>query len=87
MQNNNNTVLALHLLGANALCLWYVFHSRQSELLIKLNRLLERCLRNSKCIDTESLCVVAGEKVCDCINSDTLVNYFSFLFCIMFFGL
>lgn len=38
------------------------FH-RQSDLLVKLNRLLERCLRNSKCIDTESLCVVAGEKV------------------------
>ncbi|XP_045146148.1 exosome complex component RRP45 isoform X2 [Echinops telfairi] len=37
--------------------------SRQSDLLVKLNRLLERCLRNSKCIDTESLCVVAGEKV------------------------
>nr|XP_042716020.1 exosome complex component RRP45 [Chrysemys picta bellii] len=36
---------------------------RQSELLVKLNRLLERCLRNSKCIDTESLCVVAGVKV------------------------
>nr|XP_014345915.1 PREDICTED: exosome complex component RRP45 [Latimeria chalumnae] len=36
---------------------------RQSELLVKLNRLLERCLRNSKCIDTESLCVVANEKV------------------------
>ncbi|XP_067849206.1 exosome complex component RRP45 [Heptranchias perlo] len=36
---------------------------RQSELLVKLNRLLERCLRNSKCIDTESLCVVAGAKV------------------------
>nr|XP_033794231.1 exosome complex component RRP45 isoform X1 [Geotrypetes seraphini] len=36
---------------------------RQSELLVKLNRLLERCLRNSKCIDTESLCVIAGEKV------------------------
>ncbi|OWK07093.1 EXOSC9, partial [Cervus elaphus hippelaphus] len=35
---------------------------RQSDLLVKLNRLLERCLRNSKCIDTESLCVVAGEK-------------------------
>ncbi|GAB5570530.1 exosome complex component RRP45 isoform X1 [Prionailurus iriomotensis] len=33
------------------------------DLLVKLNRLLERCLRNSKCIDTESLCVVAGEKV------------------------
>lgn len=40
----------------------YCFH-RQSDLLVKLNRLLERCLRNSKCIDTESLCVVAGEKV------------------------
>ncbi|XP_037250530.1 exosome complex component RRP45 [Falco biarmicus] len=36
---------------------------RQTELLVKLNRLIERCLRNSKCIDTESLCVVAGEKV------------------------
>ncbi|XP_044157987.1 exosome complex component RRP45 [Bufo gargarizans] len=36
---------------------------RSSELLVKLNRLLERCLRNSKCIDTESLCVQAGEKV------------------------
>ncbi|KAG8454091.1 hypothetical protein GDO86_000651 [Hymenochirus boettgeri] len=36
---------------------------RQSELSVKLNRLLERCLRNSKCIDTESLCVAAGEKV------------------------
>ncbi|XP_018420236.1 PREDICTED: exosome complex component RRP45 [Nanorana parkeri] len=36
---------------------------RPSELVVKLNRLLERCLRNSKCIDTESLCVQAGEKV------------------------
>ncbi|CAN2388869.1 U1 snRNA 3'-end processing [Pristimantis euphronides] len=36
---------------------------RPSDLLVKLNRLLERCLRNSKCIDTESLCVQAGEKV------------------------
>lgn len=37
--------------------------SRQSELSVNLNRQLERCLRNSKCIDTESLCVVSGEKV------------------------
>ncbi|CAH2300651.1 exosome complex component RRP45 [Pelobates cultripes] len=36
---------------------------RSSELVVKLNRLLERCLRNSKCIDTESLCIAAGEKV------------------------
>ncbi|XP_062864402.1 exosome complex component RRP45 [Trichomycterus rosablanca] len=37
--------------------------SRQSELLVMLNRQLERCLRNSRCIDTESLCVISGEKV------------------------
>uniref|UniRef100_A0A4W4EWS9 Exosome complex component RRP45 n=1 Tax=Electrophorus electricus TaxID=8005 RepID=A0A4W4EWS9_ELEEL len=37
--------------------------NRQSELLVTLNRQLERCLRNSRCIDTESLCVVSGEKV------------------------
>ncbi|NWU63895.1 EXOS9 protein, partial [Pterocles burchelli] len=36
---------------------------RQSELLVELNSLIERCLRNSECIDTESLCIVAGEKV------------------------
>ncbi|KAM9030456.1 exosome complex component RRP45 isoform 2-T2 [Ara ararauna] len=36
---------------------------RQSDLLVKLNRQIERCLRNSRCIDTESLCIVAGQKV------------------------
>ncbi|XP_010170238.2 exosome complex component RRP45, partial [Antrostomus carolinensis] len=36
---------------------------RQSELLVKLNGLIKQCLRNSKCVDTESLCVVAGKKV------------------------
>lgn len=45
------------------LTLAHSYFHRQSDLLVKLNRLLERCLRNSKCIDTESLCVVAGEKV------------------------
>ncbi|KAL4843259.1 hypothetical protein H8958_008363 [Nasalis larvatus] len=44
-------------------CMVELGKTRQSDLLVKLNRLLERCLRNSKCIDTESLCVVAGEKV------------------------
>ncbi|GAA6067492.1 exosome complex component RRP45, partial [Tachysurus ichikawai] len=37
--------------------------NRQSELLVTLNRQLERCLRNSRCIDMESLCVISGEKV------------------------
>lgn len=40
-----------------------VVSCRQSELLVTLNRQLERCLRNSRCIDMESLCVISGEKV------------------------
>ncbi|RXM31150.1 Exosome complex component RRP45 [Acipenser ruthenus] len=44
-------------------CIVDLGKTRQSELVVKLNRLVERCLRNSKCIDTESLCVVSGEKV------------------------
>uniref|UniRef100_UPI00358F1B66 exosome complex component RRP45 n=1 Tax=Myxine glutinosa TaxID=7769 RepID=UPI00358F1B66 len=36
---------------------------RQSEMAIEMNRLLERCLRSSRCVDTESLCVISGEKV------------------------
>lgn len=48
---------------------------RSSELLVKLNRLLERCLRNSKCIDTESLCVAAGEKVWQIRVDLHLVNH------------
>ncbi|XP_064608448.1 exosome complex component RRP45-like isoform X2 [Liolophura sinensis] len=36
---------------------------RLSDFGVELNRLLERCLKESRCIDTESLCIVAGEKV------------------------
>uniref|UniRef100_A0A8C4N6R4 Exosome complex component RRP45 n=1 Tax=Eptatretus burgeri TaxID=7764 RepID=A0A8C4N6R4_EPTBU len=36
---------------------------RQSEMAIEMNRLLERCLRSSRSVDTESLCVISGEKV------------------------
>ncbi|XP_071087734.1 exosome complex component RRP45-like [Haliotis cracherodii] len=36
---------------------------RPSEFGVELTRLLERCLKESRCVDTESLCVVAGEKV------------------------
>lgn len=63
------------------------FYSRQSELLVKLNRLLERCLRNSKCVDTESLCVVAGEKVCNCMNfrQQALKNLITFVLEFIFF--
>ncbi|XP_028833617.1 exosome complex component RRP45 [Denticeps clupeoides] len=49
--------------------------SRQSELLVKLNRQLERCLRNSKCIDMESLCIISGEKVWQIRVDVHVLNY------------
>ncbi|XP_037091530.1 exosome complex component RRP45-like, partial [Pollicipes pollicipes] len=36
---------------------------RATDLSVGLERLLERCLRESRCVDTESLCIVADEKV------------------------
>ncbi|KAF4524684.1 hypothetical protein B566_EDAN009528, partial [Ephemera danica] len=36
---------------------------RQSDTSIQLNRLLEKCIKDSKCVDLESLCIVAEEKV------------------------
>ncbi|XP_055941603.1 exosome complex component RRP45-like [Argiope bruennichi] len=37
--------------------------SRSSNEFVELQRSLERCIRDSKCIDLESLCIVAGIKV------------------------
>ena len=34
-----------------------------SESAVELLRLLERCMKESRCVDTEALCIVAGEKV------------------------
>lgn len=36
---------------------------RQSEFSIQLNRLLEKCIKDSKAIDLESLCIKINEKV------------------------
>lgn len=36
---------------------------RLSEFGVEINRLLERCLKESRCVDTESLCIISGEKV------------------------
>ena len=36
---------------------------RLSDFGIEINRLLERCLKESRCLDTESLCIVSGERV------------------------
>ncbi|GBM37498.1 Exosome complex component RRP45 [Araneus ventricosus] len=37
--------------------------SRSSDEFVELHRSLERCIRDSKCLDLESLCIVAGIKV------------------------
>lgn len=34
-----------------------------SKLCIQVNRILERTLRESRCVDLESLCIIAAEKV------------------------
>lgn len=36
---------------------------RQSNISVQVNRLLEKCLKESKCVDLEALCIVAEEKV------------------------
>lgn len=37
--------------------------NRSTDLSVYLNRLLEKCYKDSKCIDLESLCIVVEEKV------------------------
>lgn len=39
----------------------YVY--RLTEEGVELSRLLERCLKESHCVDLESLCIIAGAKV------------------------
>lgn len=36
---------------------------RQSEAAIMISRQLEKCFKDSKCVDLESLCIVADKKV------------------------
>jgi hypothetical protein len=56
---------------------------QQSELAVQLNRLLEKCIKDSRCVDLESLCIVAEEKVCiSYFRSDWIyTSYFSFILC------
>ena len=37
---------------------------RSSPVATEVARMLERCLKESRAVDTESLCIIAGEKVC-----------------------
>ena len=40
------------------------FVCRPSELATEVGQILERCYKQSRAVDRESLCIVAGEKVC-----------------------
>lgn len=37
--------------------------NRSSDLSVQVNRILERAFKDSRCIDLESLCIIAEEKV------------------------
>ncbi|CAH1777156.1 unnamed protein product [Owenia fusiformis] len=39
------------------------FETRSQDLNTEITRLLERSIKNSRCVDLESLCIMAGEKV------------------------
>ncbi|CAH0390183.1 unnamed protein product [Bemisia tabaci] len=42
---------------------------------VKINRILEKCFRESKCIDLEALCIVAEEKVWNVRVDLNILNY------------
>ena len=48
----------------NPLAAQHFESGRQSEAAALINRQLEKCLKDSRCIDLESLCIVADKKVC-----------------------
>ncbi|XP_072386170.1 uncharacterized protein Rrp45 [Diabrotica undecimpunctata] len=48
---------------------------RQSDLGVQLNRLLEKCLKDSKAVDLESLCIKMNEKVWSIRVDINLLNY------------
>ena len=43
----------------------YCIYYRPSDLAIEIDQVLDRCYKQSRAVDTESLCIVAGEKVED----------------------
>lgn len=47
---------------------------RQSEISILISRQLEKCYQDSKCIDLESLCIIADKKVKNVLLMLKLIN-------------
>lgn len=50
-------------------------HGNLSESCIFVNRILERTIRDSRCIDMESLCIIAEEKVWNLRVDITVLNH------------
>lgn len=54
--------------------------SRQTDLSSQLNRLLEKCIKDSKAVDLESLCVKMNERVSEIISMLILkINHILYL--------
>ena len=49
--------------------------SRPSQSTVEINRLLEKSVKDSRCIDTESLCIVAGAQVINAYNKKCVDFY------------
>lgn len=45
---------------------------RPSSYATEITRILERCIKESRAVDTETLCIIAGEKVSTLIK-DTII--------------
>ena len=45
---------------------------RPSSYATEITRILERCIKESRAVDTETLCIIAGEKVSSTIGYDNL---------------
>ena len=56
---------SFHCLGIQTYCIYYSRFEglRNSDDGVEIGRLLERTLKESRCMDLESLCIVAEEKV------------------------
>lgn len=49
--------------------------SKQSEVTALINRQIEKCIKDSKCVDLESLCIVADKKVWDIRVDINIINH------------
>lgn len=47
----------------------------QSHLAIHVNRIIEKCIRESGCVDVEALCIISEEQVWDIRLDVTVLNY------------